>query len=84
MVITHRLSVVPLSGSGTEELGGRQTCQADLSFFFGLFRAVPAARGSQARGLIRATAAGLHPSHSNARSELRLRPTLKLSSTPNP
>ena len=35
------------------------------------FRAAPAAYGgSQARGLIRAVAAGLHHSHSNARSEL--------------
>ena len=34
--------------------------------------------GSQARGLIGATAAGLHYSLSNAGSELRLRPTLKL------
>ena len=40
------------------------------------FRAVPMAYGgSQARGLIVATAAGLHHSHSNARSEPHLRPT---------
>ena len=31
--------------------------------------------GSQARGRIRAVAAGLHQSHSNKGSELRLRPT---------
>ena len=41
-----------------------------------LFRAVSSAyEGSQARGLIRAAAAGLRQSHSNARSEPRLRPT---------
>ena len=40
---------------------------------FLLFRAVPTAYGgSQARGLIRATAAGLRHSYSNAGSELRL------------
>ena len=39
-------------------------------FSFCLFRAVPEAYGSsQARGRIRAVAAGLHHSHSNARSE---------------
>ena len=44
-----------------------------------LFRAVPAANGgSQARGPIRVTAAGLHHSHNNARSKPRLRPTPQL------
>ena len=42
-------------------------------FCFGLFRAVPAAYGgSQARDLIGAVAAGLHHSHSNVGSELRV------------
>ena len=42
------------------------------SFFF-FFRAVPMAYGgSQARAQIRAVAAGLHHSHSNAGSEPRL------------
>jgi len=42
-------------------------------FSFLLFRAVPAAYGSsQARGPIRASAAGLHHSHSNMGSELHL------------
>ena len=42
-------------------------------YFYLLFRAAPAAYGgSQARGQIRAIAAGLHHSHSNARSERRL------------
>ena len=43
---------------------------------FCLFRAAPAAHGSsQARGGIRAVAAGLHHSHSHVRSELHLQPT---------
>ena len=56
--------------------------------FFSLFafsRAAPAAHGgSQARGLIRAVAAGLYQSHSNAGSEPRLRPTPQLTATPDP
>ena len=50
-----------------------------MFFFFFLvvsFRATSMAYGdSQARGLIRAVAAGLHHSHSNAGSEPHLRPT---------
>ena len=42
----------------------------------------PACQGSQIRGLIGATAAGLCQSHSNARSELHLRPTLQLTAMP--
>ena len=43
------------------------------------FRAIPAACGiSQARAQIGATAAGLHHSHSNVRSESHLQPTLQL------
>jgi len=42
-----------------------------FGFFFCLFKATPGAcGGSQARGPIGATAAGLHHSHSNARSEV--------------
>ena len=49
------------------------------------FRAAPAAYGgSQARGRIGATAADLHHSLSNARSEPRLRATLELMATPDP
>ena len=62
-----------------------------LSFFFFFFclfcpfRAVPAAYGgSQARGLIEAIAAGLRQRHSNARSELRLRPIPQLMATSDP
>ena len=48
-------------------------------FFFFLFRAILAAYGSsQTRSRIRATAAGLHHSHSNTGSELCLQPTLQL------
>ena len=56
-------------------------------FFFCLFafffRATPAAY-SQARGLIRAIATGLHQSHSNAGSELHLQSTPELLATPDP
>ena len=59
----------------------------DFFFFlsFCLFRAAPMAYGSsQARGLIRATAAGLRQNHSNARSEPRLRPTPGLTAMLDP
>ena len=47
-----------------------------IYLFIYLFRAAPEAYGSsQARGVIRVTAAGLHHSHSNTKSELRLWPT---------
>ena len=60
--------------------------QLVLNFFFFVFsRAAPETYGdSQARGRIRATATGLHQSHSNARSEPRLRPTLQLMATLDP
>ena len=49
------------------------------------FRAAPSAYGgSQARGLIGATAAGLYHSHSNTGSEPCLRPTPQLMATPDP
>ena len=54
-------------------------------FVFCIFRAAPTAYGaSQARDRIRAAAAGLCHSHSNAGSELRLKPTLQLTATPDP
>jgi len=50
-----------------------------------LFRATPVAYGSsQARGRFGAAAAGLPSSHSNAGSELHLRPTPQLTATPDP
>ena len=62
-------------------------CSNTLGVFvyFLLFRAAPEAYGSsQARGLIRAMAAGLHYSHSKLGSEPRLRPTPQLMATPDP
>ena len=54
-------------------------------FFLCLFRAAPVAYGgSQVRGQIRATAAGLYHSHSNPRSEPHLGPTPQLMATPDP
>ena len=54
-------------------------------FFFLLFRIIPVAYGSsQARGWIGATAACLHHSHSNARSEPCLQPAPQFTETPDP
>ena len=54
-------------------------------FFFFFFRVTPVAYGSfQARGWIRATAAGLCHSHSNPGSDLWLWPTPQLMATPDP
>ena len=64
-----------------QESGKKKNPNPNNTFFFSflsfcLLRATLAAYGgSQARGLIRAVAAGLHQSHSNARPEPRLRPT---------
>ena len=49
------------------------SCFLFTFFFFSASRG--ACGGSQTRGEIGAVAAGLHHSHSNARSELHLRPT---------
>ena len=54
-------------------------------FFFAFSRAAPEAYGgSQARGLIRATAASPSHSHSHARSEPCLQPTPQFTATPDP
>ena len=54
-------------------------------FFFCFFRAASVAyESSQARGRIRATAAGLHNSHSHTGSELRLWPTPQLTAALDP
>ena len=54
-------------------------------YLFMLFRATPTAYGgSQARGRIRATAASLCHSQSNAGSELCPQPILQLTATPDP
>ena len=57
-----------------------------ITFFVSLFfRVEPTAHGgSQAQGLIGATAASLHHSHINARSEPHLRPTPQLAAMPDP
>ena len=56
-----------------------------FSFFLSFFRAVPVACGSSpARGRGGATAADLHQSHSNARSELHLQPIAQLNQVLNP
>ena len=56
-----------------------------LSFFFLFFWATPVAHGgSQARDLIRATAADLYHSHSNAGSQPCLRPAPQLTAMPDP
>ena len=55
------------------------------SFVFCPFRAIATAyEGSQARGRIGATAAGLHYSHSNAGFEPHLQPTPQLTAMPEP
>ena len=56
-----------------------------IYLFVSFPRAAPAAYGgSQARGLIRAVAAGLCQSHSNAGSEQHLQPTPQLTAMPDP
>ena len=56
-----------------------------LFCLFAISWATPAAyRGSQARGRMGAVTAGLHQSHSNARSELHLQPTPQLTAMPDP
>ena len=52
-----------------------------LFFFKGCTRACG---NSQARGRIRATPAGLHPSHRNVESEPRLQPTAQLTAMSDP
>ena len=54
-------------------------------FSFYLFRAIPAAYGgTQARGLIRGTTAGLRHSHSDVRSEPCLQPIPQPMAMPDP
>ena len=74
--------------SSKDEVGEGKVLPSSLSFsfssssfffFFLLFRATPSVYGgSQARGLMRAVATGLHHSHSNEGSELHLQPTPQL------
>ena len=61
------------------------TCMSTPFFCCFVFRAAPGAYGgSQARGPIGATAAGLHRSHSNPGSEPHLQPTPQLKATLDP
>ena len=60
-------------------LFGLFVCFSFFQSFFFFFRAAPVAYGgSQTRGRIGATAAGLHHSHSNTGSEQSLQPTPQL------
>ena len=59
-----------------------QPSEEHLFFFF--LTTPEAYGGSQARGRIRAAAAGLHHSHSNAGSKLHLQPMPQLTATLNP
>ena len=64
---------------------GNSICVYLFLFLFLLFRAAPLAyRSSKSRGPLRAAAAGLHHSHSNAGAKTHLRPTLQLMATPDP
>ena len=93
MVVQQLVVILMFSGEGELLVCNlRQCCSKYHGFlFFCLFRATPAAYGSsQARGQIKAAAAGLaglaglHHSYSNARSQLSLRPTQQLRATPDP
>ena len=66
--------------------GGEVGLKVPTFFIFCLFlRAAPTAYGgSQARGGMRAVAAVLHHSHSNAGSEPPLQPTPQLTAMPDP
>ena len=69
-------SSVPRTGNNSKQ-------EHHVSFHW-TFITPEACGGSQARGWIRATAAGLHHSHSNARSEPHLRPAPQLTVTLDP
>ena len=65
--------------------GGEVGLKVPTFFIFCLFGAAPMAYGgSQARGGIGTIAAGLHHSHSNTGSKMRLQPTLQLTATLDP
>ena len=77
----------PTQGTGADTEASKNSPPAyeQRFFFFNLFRATPIAYGSsQARGQIRAVAASLHHSHSNAGSEPHQQPTPQLTATPDP
>ena len=67
------------------KLGRNITPSPKSELLFCLFKAAPEVYGgSQARGRIRAAAAGRHHRHSNARSEPCLQPTPQLMAMPDP
>ena len=71
--LSWRNKRVTFSSSRTNS---QTSCFILFIYLFLLFRVAPAAQGgSQVRGRIGVTAAGLRHSHSNARSKLHLRPT---------
>ena len=73
----------PIFSSRPLDLSDKFVSSSLLFFFF--FMVAQAEYGSsQVRGPIGAVATGLCHRHSNARSELRLRPTLQLTATLNP
>ena len=73
-----------------ESLGPQQASQLVMVFFWGgvswpFLQPLPTAYGgSQARGPVRAIAAGLCQSHSNMGSEPHLKPTPQLTAMPDP
>ena len=72
LIIDKRCSQMHALGIWIKSLHEYFCISGHFSFFFSFFKATPDASGSsQARSLIRASAAGLHHSHSNARSELQ-------------
>ena len=80
--------LVQAAGAGKKKKKKRKEMPFFFLFFFCLFAfaraALSAYGGSQARGLIRAIAAGLRQSHSNEGSEPRLQPTPQLTATLDP
>ena len=63
----------------------KEISNASPTWFFFFFRVEPMAYGSsQAKGKIRAAAASLHHSHSNAGSKLHLLSTPQLTAKPDP
>ena len=81
----NKIQTIDLSSNVTSFNKPFRALSFNLILFFLLFRATPVAYGgSLVRGLIGATTAGLHHSHSNGRSELCLQPTPQLTATPDP
>ena len=68
----------------TENLADKDVRYLSFFFLFSFLGLHPRHMGFPGHGLIRAVADGLHHSHSNDRSEPRLRPTPQLMATPDP